>query len=565
MSDPQLTVEEAADRLGKPVSTVRRWVSKGRLAGSKVGRQWLVDASAVPAPGRSIPAARAARSSARSIDLDEALTHLQHLDLRNVWVPDILNYLDALTDRTSLLAAAATKLAVPGPFDRVTIVEVPKTAFSTRPGADFALEDRLAFHAAVASFAPRIEALLRDESVYAARLSKHPHYLNRNGRDQWLAWRRRTLAFIGDGYTWLVRADLSSYFDNIEHRLLFADIDRVCLDPTIATALKRMLGEWATLSSRGIPQGPDVARNLGNLYLVPVDEQMVSGPCKYLRYQDDIHILGQTRRDVILALRRLERECRRRGLGLNGSKTTLLHGAEAVDSLVEAELEQAQYWINAEATPTARILVRRILRGSLAKAGVLNDRHAKFSLYRLRRLRDHVMIPTIIQYIERLAPVSKEMAQYLHPFLGRPRVDAGLVGYFEDGERNTSAFVSAWLLAAYLDRGSKVPDGVVAYAATICRDKNQPPYHQVIAANVMALGRRPSDLAWLVAAAKAEYDPSLVRGYVVALARVSQLNRGIESVIVGRVPSMATTFTYLHGRGTLPSLVFPDSVAPILR
>lgn len=563
MSDPQLTIEEAAERLGKPVSTVRRWVANGRLSGSKVGRQWLVDAKSVPAPSTLVPTARAAAASPRSVNLDEALTQLQHRDLRTLWVPDILDYEDALADRVTLLASAATKMATPGPFEPMTVIEVPKTAFSTRPGADFALEDRLALHAAVAACAPRIEKLL-DDAVYSARLSDHPRYLNKNGRDQWLAWRRETIRLLRDGYVWLVRTDLSAYFETIEHRLLFADIDRVCPDPTVATALKRMLGQWATVNARGIPQGPDVSRTLGNLYMIPVDEQMVTGDWKYLRFLDDIHVMGRTRREVIEGVRALERECRRRGLGLNGSKTRLLYGAEAVDSLTEPDLDQAQYWLDVDAAPMARVELRRILRGALARAGALNDRHALFSLYRLRILRDHIMIRTVLDNIERLAPAASAVTQYLYPFLGRKRVTDGILKYFHEPERNTSPFASAWLLAAFLDRGSRVPDGIVGYAAKIARDRNQPTYHRVIAANVMALGRRPSDIGWLAAAAKSEHDPSLVRGYVVALARVSELDKGVESVVVGRTPSMATTVRYLKGRRNLPSLVFPDHRAPVL-
>lgn len=563
MTDPHLTIEEAAERLSKPVSTVRRWVSTGRLSGSKVGRQWLVDSNAVPPPTALVPTARAAAASSPSLDLDEAVTHLEYRDLRDLWVQDILAYEDALADRLTLIASAASKLAVPGPFEPMSVIEVPKTAFSTRPGADFTLDDRLAFHAAVASCAPRIETLLSD-AVYSARLSPHPRYLNKKGRDQWLAWRRKTVRLIRAGYVWLVRTDLTSYFDSIEHRLLFADIDRVCPDRNIGNALKRMLGEWAPVNARGIPQGPDVARTLGNLYMVPVDEQMLTGDWKYLRFLDDIHVLGRTRREVIEGVRALERECRRRGLGLNGSKTKMLFGDEAVESLVESDLDEAQYWLDAEAGPVARVKLRAILRTSLAKAGAINDRHALFSLYRLRVLRDRFMIPTVLRNIERLAPVTSAMTQYLHPFLGRKVVGDGLLAYFLDRDRNTSPFVSAWLLAAYLDRGDRIPAGVVAYAASVCRDRNQPTYHRVIAANAMAIGRRPSDLAWLNAAARSEYDPSLVRGYVVALARVSQLNRGLESVIVARNASMATTFKYLTGRRNLPSLVFREYRAQIL-
>jgi hypothetical protein len=55
-----------------------------------------------------------------------------------------------------------------------------------------------------------------------------------------------------------------------------------------------------------------------------------------------------------------------------------------------------------------------------------------------------------------------------------------------------------------------------------------------------------------------------VRGYVVALARVSHLDKGVESVVVARTPSMATTFKYVQGRRNLPSLIFPDYRAPVL-
>lgn len=562
MPDPHLTVEEAAGRLGKPVSTVRRWVSTGRLSGTKIGRQWLVDARAVPAPAGAGTTTRPPVAQP-SVDLERALTQLEYRDLRALWVPDILAYEDALADRVPLLASTATKLAGPGPFEPATIVEIPKSPFATRPGSDFALDDRLALHASVASFADRIERSLSD-SVYSARLSTNARYLNLNGRDQWLAWRQETIRLINAGYSWMVKTDITSYFDNVEHRLLFADIDRVCPDRAVASALKRMLSEWALVPGRGIPQGPDVSRTLGNLYLIPVDEQMATGDWKYLRYLDDIHVLGRSRREVIEGVRALERECRRRGLGLAGHKTELLVGGEAIASLTDSALDEAQYWFNEDVKPLAANRLRQILRGSFARAGAVNDRHALFSLYRLRILRDHFMTRTVIRSVEQLAPHASAVAQYLHPFLGRKHVDDGLTSYFADPERNTSAFVSAWLLAAYLDRGALVPERITAYAAVICRDRNQPSYHRVIAANVMALARRPSDIAWLTASAKSEFDPMLIRGYVVALARVSQLTKDVENVVVGRTPRLATTTSYLRGRRDLHSLVFWDARAPLL-
>jgi len=563
MPDPKVTIEEAADRLGKPVSTVRRWVASGRLQGEKVGRQWLIEASLVPKPSPVTGVPLPVAAAPRTIDLATSLVQLERRDLKALWVPDILAYEDALGERVSLLASAAAKLATPGPFEPVTIIEVPKTPFSTRPGSDFALDDRLAFHAAVASMAPRIERLLSD-AVYSARTSTDPRYLNKSGRDQWLAWRKQTVRLIEDGYKWLVKTDVTSYFDNIEHRLLFADIDRVSPDRAVGSALKRMLSEWAPVTARGIPQGPDVSRTLGNLYLIPVDEQMDTGGWKYLRFLDDIHVLGRTRREVIEGVRTLERECRRRGLGLSGHKTQLLVGGEASASLTDPALDQAQYWFDKSAGPIARHELRGILRGSLSMAGSLNSRHALFSLYRLRLLRDWYMIKEVIANIEHLAPVATAATEYLYPFLGRKHVERGLLVYFMNRDRNTSAYLSTWLLAAFLDRGARLPDGIVRYAAEVCRDRNQPSYHRVVAANVMALGRRPSDLTWLTINARAEFDPTLVRGYVVALARVSELSTAVSATVAGRAPRMATTLTYLRGRRNLPSLVMDEYRAPIL-
>lgn len=41
------TIEQAAKRLGKPVSTIRRWAASGRLQANKVGRQWLIPTETV--------------------------------------------------------------------------------------------------------------------------------------------------------------------------------------------------------------------------------------------------------------------------------------------------------------------------------------------------------------------------------------------------------------------------------------------------------------------------------------------------------------------------------------
>ena len=122
-------------------------------------------------------------------------------------------------------------------------------------------------------------------------------YLLRNGRTLWLEWNEAVGEAIDDGFTWMVRTDITSYFDNIEHRLLFADLDGLNADPTVITALRECLASGPPPRT-GIPQGPDVCRLLGNLSLFAVDDVMTAGPWRYYRYLDDFKVLGSSRREV---------------------------------------------------------------------------------------------------------------------------------------------------------------------------------------------------------------------------------------------------------------------------
>lgn len=46
-SESFVSVETAADRLGRAPRTVRAWLIEGKLAGRRVGRQWLVETRSI--------------------------------------------------------------------------------------------------------------------------------------------------------------------------------------------------------------------------------------------------------------------------------------------------------------------------------------------------------------------------------------------------------------------------------------------------------------------------------------------------------------------------------------
>lgn len=548
-----LTIEEAAHLAGVSVATMRRRAAAGAVRATKVGKEWLVEAPSVPVASRSLTTPASGRRSP-AVNLEQALVQVRYRDLVELWVPDVLRFEDELDKPVNLLATVAVKLSGPGPFNPVVEVEAPKTPFLSRPAVLLSLTDRVAFHAAVASVMVRIETL-RNPAVFSSVASSDPKYLLVSGRDQWLKWQDAAGAALDAGYTWMVKTDISGYFENIQHRLLFADIDALGPEPDVGAAIKRMLGSWATVNGRGIPQGPDASRVLGNLYLIPVDQVMTMGPWRYLRYMDDIRVLARSRREVIEGMRQLQRECRVRGLMLSGDKTAVLVGDSARESLVDSELDAAQYWVDVAPNREGRGRLRRILARALRADGTPNGRHVRFSLYRLWSLRDSASLNLVLRRLEDLASLGSLAPQYLIPFLGRASVQRRLTEFLEDPQRNVSAFLSTWLLAAMVEQPGTIPDAWIGYARRVARDRNQATYHRIIAASLLGVGRRASDITWLRDSVKTEFDPGLLRGYLVALARGSELDRDVSNVAVARVAALEQTVEYLRGRKDLPSLI----------
>lgn len=561
MPDPRnLTVEEAADRLNVSVATIRRWCQTGRLSARKEGKHWVVDASKLPKS--SSRRTRTKPPSSAGVDLELSLKQLAGLDLKEVWVPDILRFQDHLTVPEEVLAGATARLDGGTPPDPIEEVEVPKSGFFTRGGALLTVPDRLALHAAVASIVPRLETLL-SPSVFSARMSPRPDRLLQNGRDLWVKWKDAVLAEVEAGSKWVIKTDVTAYFDNIQLHLLAGDIDNLNPDPKVSRALKSMLNEWAPMPGAGIPQGPDACRVLGNLYLVPIDQAMASPRWTYLRYLDDIRIAAKTRADAIAGARTLQKECRRRGLFISAQKTELLFDAQVNADLEDAEMTAAKYWFDISVFGEARPILKKLIKRAIKSDGTIVARRARFSLWRLALLRDQFAVGLLLKDLENFAPIGSIAAAYLTPWISRKKVVVGLNSFLSDPERNTSAFLSAWLIAAMLEHPKDAPADWSAYGRTIARDKNQPTYHRVLASSLMARSRDVADVAWLKRELKSEWDPALLRGYAVALARAEALDKGSATRAAVRVPELSKTLAYLQGRQALPSLIYAGEGVPI--
>src|SRR6266851_939194 len=305
-----LTVEEVASESGRSAQTVRRMCASGELGAVKSGRQWLVPADRVP------PRVRRSLRRTEGIDFRATIAQLRATDFKEPWIPDPLNFEDHYAAADEIAAEAATRIAARGPFDQPVDIEVPKNAVFTRTAHLLSVEDHVAYQAVVSSVAQRIDRRL-PKSVFSARLSKKPREFTLDSRSQWLAWKGEVARALRSGTPWMLKTDLTAYFDTIHHQRLAEDLRTINASPDAIAALERMLGEWSQHRGYGIPQGPEASRVLGNLYMSPIDQVMADTGHHYSRFVDDIRILGSSRPQVLRALRRLNRECKRRGLILS--------------------------------------------------------------------------------------------------------------------------------------------------------------------------------------------------------------------------------------------------------
>ena len=141
---------------------------------------------------------------------------------------------------------------------------------------------------------------------------------------------RRVDALLRAGYTWVVDADLKSYFDSIPHEPLLARVQEKVSDGRVIKLLQAYLeqGVMEGLASwtptAGTPQGAVISPLLSNIYLDPLDRLLAERRAELVRYADDFVILCRTEAEAHQALSWVQDWTVRNGLNLHPEKTRIV-------------------------------------------------------------------------------------------------------------------------------------------------------------------------------------------------------------------------------------------------
>jgi len=159
---------------------------------------------------------------------------------------------------------------------------------------------------------------------------------------------RRVDQLLKEGYTYVVDADLKSYFDTIPHDRLLALVAQKVSDGRVLSLIESFLKqgvldgmrEWTP--EEGSPQGGCISPLLSNVYLNPLDHLMAHQGFEMVRYADDFVILCRSPEEAAKALALVQQWVAEAGLTLHPEKTKIIDAKDAAFDFLGYRFERGR-------------------------------------------------------------------------------------------------------------------------------------------------------------------------------------------------------------------------------
>jgi RNA-directed DNA polymerase len=177
---------------------------------------------------------------------------------------------------------------------------------------------------------------------------------------------REVNRLVNDGYTWVVDADLKSYFDTISHKRLMVQVEKRISDGRVLGLIESFLSQkvmdemssWNPIT--GTPQGGVISPLLANIFLHPFDTYMREQGFQIVRYADDFVVLCKSEGEAEHALKNVREWMSENELTLHPEKTHVGNAStrgEGFDFL-GYRFEAGKRWVRSKSMKALRERIR---------------------------------------------------------------------------------------------------------------------------------------------------------------------------------------------------------------
>jgi group II intron reverse transcriptase/maturase len=203
------------------------------------------------------------------------------------------------------------------PLRRIEVEKAPKSQ-ERRTLVVPSVRDRVLQTAVAAYLEPFLESEF-DECSFAYR----------RGRSVRMAV-ERVYQHYQRGYIWILDADIEEFFATVNRDLVIGRLPTLVADETVIRLVRLWLdyavwdGLHLTRPPLGLPQGAVISPMLANLCLDTLDDRLLAGGLKMVRYADDFVVLTKSRKAAEQAQALTEEVLEGLRLRLNEDKTRIV-------------------------------------------------------------------------------------------------------------------------------------------------------------------------------------------------------------------------------------------------
>lgn len=178
---------------------------------------------------------------------------------------------------------------------------------------------------------------------------------------------QRLEEYLRAGKVWVVDADITGCYDNIDHEKDLDQVNRRIADGKVLGLIRAFLeaGVMEEMKIRyattGTPQGGVVSPLLANILLHAMDEELEARGIAWVRYADDFLLLCETRAEAEAALAAVREILEGLGLSLSPEKTRIAHLDEGFD-FVGWHYQGHQRWPRSKSVKALRLKLREKTR-----------------------------------------------------------------------------------------------------------------------------------------------------------------------------------------------------------